>query len=330
LGNHKEKIRYVGIDILRGYLILLVMLGHLVLGSVDENIIRYSIYAFHMPLFIGLTGYLINPESLRSSSFFDTLMRYWWRVLLPFSFAYLFFTGTLVFHAFEEGRISAKLLLSFIHTPYYHLWFIPTLMLWVLAFGTLLKLRVPTLYGLIFFLALSLIWATVPKAQQWAFLAPVLSKKVIYFFSFFLFGAWLRTSGSRKFRALFSQFKILPMVVISAAAGLYLINIGADKSLLKACVWVILNLALIALLLDSATSNISAKASVFSDIGRNSLPIYLWHMVPMFILKGFDVHQTHELVYYFAASLSMVLLVFAILRLEGRNKWTDRCLFGVV
>jgi fucose 4-O-acetylase-like acetyltransferase len=345
LSNHKEKIRYVGIDSLRGWLIVLVMLGHLVLGSVDGNIIRYSIYAFHMPLFIGLTGYLINADSLRSNSFVATLTRYWWRVLLPFAFAYLFFTGILAIHAFEEGRISAKLLLSYVVTPYYHLWFIPTLVLWVLAFATLLKLRVPNGYALVFFLMLSLIWASFPSAEQWTFLALVLSKKVIYFFSFFLFGAWLKASGSRKLRTLFSQFKILPMVAITACAGLYLINIDIDKSLFKAGVWLILNLALITLLIGSATSkaskpsaasNASAKNSIISAIGRNSLPIYLWHVVPMFILKGFDIHQTYPLIYYFVASISMVLIVFAVLRLEGgkeagkagRNKLIDRCLFG--
>jgi fucose 4-O-acetylase-like acetyltransferase len=328
LSNHEEKIRYASIDSLRGWLIVLVMLGHLVLGSVHENIIRYSIYAFHMPLFIGLTGYLINPDSLRKSSFFATLMRYWWRVLLPFAFAYVFFTGILAFHAYEEGRISAKLLLSFIHTPYYHLWFIPTLVLWVLAFGTLVKLRFPIVYALVFFLLLSLLWAALPKSAQWEFLAPAMSKKVIYFFSFFLFGAWLRTRGSRKLRTLFGQFKILPMVLITACAGLYLINIGADKSLLKAVVWLILNLALLTLLIDSATSNTSTKASVAANIGRNSLPIYLWHMLPMFILKGFDIDQTNTLAYYFVASASMVLIVFVILRLEGRNKWLDRGLYG--
>jgi fucose 4-O-acetylase-like acetyltransferase len=344
LNTHKEKIRYVGIDSLRGWLIVLVMLGHLVLGSVDENIIRYSIYAFHMPLFIGLTGYVINADSLRNNTFFATLMRYWWRVLLPFAFAYFFFTAILAIHAFEEGRISAKLLLSFVVTPYYHLWFIPTLVLWVLAFATLLKSRVPSFYVLLFFLSLSLIWASLPSAEQWPFLAALLSKKVIYFFSFFLFGAWLRTAGSKKLRTLFSQFKILPMVVITACAGLYLINIGADKSLFKAGVWLILNLALITLLIDSATSKPSAaskpsvKSPVITAIGRDSLPIYLWHVVPMFILKGFDIHQSYPLLYYFVAGISMVLIVFAILRLEGskeggkegRNKLIDRCLFGKV
>ncbi|HAU68989.1 MAG TPA: hypothetical protein DCW52_11410, partial [Gammaproteobacteria bacterium] len=60
--------RNVAIDQLRGGLIALVIVGHIVLGSVHDNIIRYAIYAFHMPLFIVLTGYLINtPLLLRQS-----------------------------------------------------------------------------------------------------------------------------------------------------------------------------------------------------------------------------------------------------------------------
>lgn len=334
MNTSKQKTRYVGIDRLRGWLIVFVMIGHIVLGSVYDNFIRYSIYAFHMPLFIGLAGYLINADALRRSSFIETLTRYWWRVVLPFAFAYLLFTGVLVFHAFEEGRITRPLLLSYIHSPYYHLWFIPTLVLWVLAFSALLKLRIPLLFALLFFLFTSLVWASMSKpdllAELPSFIAALLSKKVIYFFGFFLFGAWLRTSNSRKFRLLFNDFKVLPVTLIMAFSALYLLNIGVERSLFRAFVWGVLNIALITFLIDMATSNIHAKSSIVSEIGRNSLPIYLWHVIPLFILKGFDFHQTHTLVYYFVGSISMLLITIAILRLEGKNKWIDRGLFGVV
>lgn len=330
MSNSKGKTRYAGIDSLRGWLIILVMFGHLVLGSVHDNIIRYSIYAFHMPVFIGLTGYLINADSLRHSSILETLTRYWWRVLFPFSFAFALFSGVLIFHAFDEARISLSLLLSYVHTPYYHLWFIPTLVLWVLAFSTVLKLRIPLFAAMLFFLLAALIWSSIPKSEQWAFIAPFLSKKVIYFFGFFLFGAWLRTPNSKKIRSLLTDFKVLPVALIVACSSLYLINIGLDKSLFRGLIWLVLNITLITLLIDSATSNAKAKRSLISDIGRNSLPIYLWHVVPLFVLKGFDIHQTQALVYYFVGSVSMVLIVFAILRFEGRRKWIDRVFFGVV
>jgi len=282
-----------------------------------------------MPLFIGLSGYLINADSLRKASFFSTLIRYWWRVILPFGFAFAFYTGTLVFHAYEEGRITTKLLLSYLHTPYYHLWFIPTLVLWVLAFAAFLKMRVPLVITLGVFLIASLIWASVAKADLVSFLAPLLSKKVIYFFSFFLFGAWLRTSSSKHFRRVFTSFRVLPIALVFLCAVPYLLNIGPEKSVLKAVSWLVLNLSLIAVLIQASVTGTQSKSSVVSDIGRNSLPIYLWHLVPMFLLKGFDIHQSHELVYYLVAIISTALITLAILTLEGRSKLADRCLFGV-
>jgi len=321
--------RFTDIDKLRGCLIILVIVGHIVLGSVHDNFIRYSIYAFHMPLFIGLSGYLINAESLRNASFINALMRYWWRVILPFGFAFAFYTGILLFHAYEEGRLTTKLLLSYIHTPYYHLWFIPTLVLWVMGFAAFLKLKIPILTVLIAFLLVSLVWAGVPKPELAAFVAPLLSKKVIYFFSFFLFGAWLRTKSSAAFRRLFTSFRVLPIALALLCAVPYLLNIGPEKSWLKAVSWLLLNLSLITLLIQASITGKQSKPSIVSEIGRNSLPIYLWHMLPMFLLKGWDIHQSHVLIYYAVAVVSTLLITLVILRLEGKSKLSDRCLFGV-
>lgn len=321
--------RYVGIDRLRGWLIILVLIGHIVLGSVHDNVIRYSIYAFHMPLFIGLTGYLINAETLKRSLISQTAIRYWWRVLFPFAFTFVFFTAILMVHAFEEGRITTKLLLSFFHSPYYHLWFVPTLVIWVVAFSLLLKSKISLSYTLLFFLLVSFVWAGVPTAEHWPVVASVLSKKVIYFFSFFLFGAWLRTSSSRNLRAIFSDFKVLPLTLIVACAGLYLLNIGFEKSVLRAAVWLLMNIALITLLIDMSISNTRIKPSFISEMGRHSLPIYLWHFAPLFVLKGLDIHHTHILAYYFLGSVSVLLIVFAVVRGHGQSKLVDRCFYGV-
>ena len=39
------------IDAIKGILIFLVVIGHVLPGSLDENVIRYVIYSFHMPAF---------------------------------------------------------------------------------------------------------------------------------------------------------------------------------------------------------------------------------------------------------------------------------------
>lgn len=333
----QQPSRNASIDILRGWLILFVIIGHVVLGSVHDNVIRYSIYAFHMPLFIGLSGYLINPLSLRQSSLLSVASRYWRRVLLPFLIAFIFFAGVLLFHANGEGRVTSKLLLSYLATPYYHLWFIPTLIIWVLAYWAVLKVKFPLSLILIICFVASAIWASIPKYEQFAVLAPLLSKKVVYFFLFFMLGAYIRSGVKNKLLTLATDFKVLPISIIVACACVYLLNIGMDKSPLKALIWLLMNLLLIVVCTQAVNQRATYKKrakkhslinTILEGMGRNSLPIYLWHVAPLFILKGFDVHQTHIWWYYIASTLVIICICAFILKFENKNVFLNRVLYG--
>lgn len=61
----QRNVYYPGIDALKGILILLVIAGHFLEGRISENPLRYIIYSFHMPLFLVLSGFLLNRERLR-------------------------------------------------------------------------------------------------------------------------------------------------------------------------------------------------------------------------------------------------------------------------
>ncbi|MCH2191806.1 MAG: acyltransferase [Gammaproteobacteria bacterium] len=327
----KSSTRSDGIDYLRGWLIVFVIVGHIVLGSIHSNWIRYSIYAFHMPLFIGLTGYLINPETLRGSSWLDLARNYWWRMLFPFAFAYAFFTGVLVWHAFEEQRITVGLLISYIHTPYYHLWFIPTMLLWVLAYRVTLKVRLPLMLAMLIAMAVSLYWASVPKTDQHAILGMLTSKKVFYFFSFFLFGAWLRSESSIAFRAAIERAKF-PLVLVSLTlAGVYLSQIGNSANILKGPAWWGFNCLLIAIAIPwskKLTLNTNWVNSTIVSMGRISLPIYLWHVLPLFVLKGLDVHQSHVTTYYSVSILTSLAITALLIKWENKATWSNMSIYG--
>ena len=56
------------LDSIKGLLIILVILGHLIIALDNYNVINHSvmglIYIFHMPLFILISGYLTkHPDS---------------------------------------------------------------------------------------------------------------------------------------------------------------------------------------------------------------------------------------------------------------------------
>lgn len=324
--------RIGGIDFLRGCLILLVIIGHIALGTIHDNWLRYSIYAFHMPLFIGLTGYLLNSKAFSASSFIELARRYWWRLIVPFSFAFVFFTGILLLHAYQEGRVTIGLLISYLHTPYYHLWFIPTMVIWVLMYRLILQIHIPLWCVFLIFSAVSLYWACLAKPEQLIFLAPLASKKVSYFFSFFLFGAWLRSLSLLGMKSLFTQLRWLTPFLVIVLSWVYLQYMGLEKSMTRGFAWFILNLLLIAWLVPMSKSTTVKSGKLCTSvvaIGRNSLPIYLWHVVPLFLLKGFDIHQTKPLLYYIISIITIMLIVKLVLRFETHNTTSDRLVYGV-
>jgi peptidoglycan/LPS O-acetylase OafA/YrhL len=64
-------------------------------------------------------------------------------------------------------------------------------------------------------------------------------------------------------------------------------------------------------------------------MGRLSLPIYLWHVLPLFLLKGFDVHQSQPALYYLLSMVACGSTVWLVK--HGEHKWrvTDRWFYGV-
>ncbi|MEO0368452.1 MAG: acyltransferase [Pseudomonadota bacterium] len=329
--NSKRNIK---VDQLRGWLILLVIIGHIVLGTVHDNPIRYAIYAFHMPIFIALSGFLINPRSLRESAMTSILARYSRRVLMPFLLAFIFFTGVLAVHAWQEGRFGAEWALSHLITPYYHLWFIPTLVIWVIAYAFILKLKFPLWLVLTVSFLVSFIWAAAPLTGLVEPLQFLLDKKVVYFFLFFMFGVWLRVKSPKRLADLADTFNLPLFAAIAVAFISYLFAIGESPTPARAVAWLALNLlGFIFCWHWFKTKSKQSPAwfgSLLSDMGRLSLPIYLWHVVPMFILKGFNVHSSQILIYYAVSIMSCALIVWLIIRLENHSPLLGRWLYGQV
>ena len=71
------------IDFIKGILVILVILGHVIPGVLQETFSRYFIYSFHMPLFIAVSGYLVPTQKLNYQSRIDILHKYWYRLIVP-------------------------------------------------------------------------------------------------------------------------------------------------------------------------------------------------------------------------------------------------------
>ena len=111
-------------DAAKGVLIILVIIGHVLLGSLSENLSREIIYFFHMPLFLGISGFF-TKRKLIESSFSQIIKKLKNRLILPFLIAFIFFT---VLFLLSQNELNLRGLFRQIIYPYYHLWYIPCLL----------------------------------------------------------------------------------------------------------------------------------------------------------------------------------------------------------
>lgn len=124
------------IDIAKGGLIVLVIWGHILLGSLQENFLRFFIYSFHMPMFLFISGYLLNVNKLALYSCREFCEHYVRRMLSAWFIAWMFYTAIVL-----VGHFSLDKLISYIVFPYYHLWYVPTLFLMISFIYVILKVR---------------------------------------------------------------------------------------------------------------------------------------------------------------------------------------------
>jgi len=123
-------MRNIWIDNLRGAPILLVVFGHFIepANSTDEleRSVYLLIYLFHIPLFVGLSGYLSGLKF--------NFVKVFKGVLLPFVLAE--FAYRLYGH-FVIGQTPSIL------TPYWVLWFLLSLACWRLILPFWMRLPAP-------------------------------------------------------------------------------------------------------------------------------------------------------------------------------------------
>lgn len=278
------------VDFLKGILITLVVIGHVIADSIP----RYIIYSFHLPLFFFLSGYLI-----KYNDFGKEFAKKAKRLIVPY------LTASLIYFLWKGGyNGEVKDLFRFIVFPYLHLWFIYSLFLHYLFIYFLSRTKNWTMWlimGFIFFL-LSF-WL-----QQF-YLAPVLR-----FFAFTLFGFVYRNSLVSYFQKLTENVKLL--FLFSSIIGLLYIILASSKPIFPAlgiASYGILLFLLFFIQNSILSLGVGALINVYNNfklswinlMGQKSLVIYLYHM--LFILEAKKIMEQNF--YLILIGIIMPLLV---------------------
>ncbi|SEJ59522.1 acyltransferase family protein [Demequina mangrovi] len=260
------RARSVGPDQVKALLLVLVVFGHVYMVPVESDLLRYLIYSFHMPAFMFLSGYLVNEASLRRRSLGGLLQHYWWRMLLAWLVVSIL---NRVLRTPDASWRPRDVIDALFLQPAFHLWYVPALMLGLVAAWFLVRTSRPWLWvgaaGVIAYVGTPVLQALVGPLP--------FNKRYLIFFVYFAYGLMVRNGWARA----------LPMRWALAATGIGLalrIAIFAGVGLPADLSRLVLTLGVVSLIPPAITllaKPLPAVGPSLVSIGQYSLWIYLLH-----------------------------------------------------
>jgi fucose 4-O-acetylase-like acetyltransferase len=287
------------IDGIKGFLVLLVVVGHVLQGRLDQSIGRYMIYGFHMPFFIALAGYLFPYSRSGGDSLSVFLGRYWVRLILPWVLAMVVYAAYL--GAFGVKTPLWKGWIGYLSVPFYHLWFVPAYLFWsfltwfmsVRGFSRLQVFLVGMVISLPFFYIKS-VWMLELVGLMGQYSAGFLIHTLRpHYFLFFVLGLVLREEklGTRSW-----IFWVSGSLLLGIYGGMFYFHAGITDGM-RDGVWIFANVFLLIAIFRLMRADALPKSSVFEWIGQQSLGVYLWHVLPLLWLK--DLIGTRDLMGFY-------------------------------
>lgn len=296
------------IDSLKGFLIILVVLGHVITYLDNVNTLNHAvmglIYVFHMPLFILLSGYLTKPASQQDG-------RQMWK-----SVSTLFVT-IVIFHLLSATRQvlmnGMDRAYTFLEFPYGILWYLMSLIYWrIIIYYTPRSLeRRPALYLAIAFIISVLCGLTG--------LGKLLSiQRTLNFFPFFLLGYYYKQGEishkwwNNNLIHLITAVILLPLIFwlyprcgkVLNGADYYPITEIPQKTIILIC----------STAMSLLVFNLARDVKWLRPIGKDSLFYYLYHyfiimLVIAPVVEYFELPRTLPFILIYTAIVLFIILL---------------------
>ncbi|WP_374832936.1 acyltransferase family protein [Paenochrobactrum pullorum] len=275
-------------DTLKAILILFVVVGHFFIEPVKNNEIKRAIYVFHMPLFLGLSGYLFSFKA--PNDYFSAIKtRFFvpWVIATTVYFAYFFIV---------HEQLKFNMVNAFIK-PWFHLWFVPCLIAYSLFACTLRNQNI----------SLLLIAGVIPyitRALDYDILKLIgpVDSRFVYYAIFFFIGVAIR-----QYSHLINRLSSIVITLLAVTACIVTFKLNLSNNQLGT-----LRMLLVVGVIGMVANFPSFKTKIGNSIlSRESLSIYLYHVILILILREFLSSKTWE--YWIACYvLTLLLLPFTV------------------
>jgi acyltransferase len=317
-------MRNQSIDTSKGFLLLLVIVGHILQGSFTESLPRYLIYGFHMPMFMAISGFLF------SANYFKITTHTWIkkttsRALLPWVLAVIIFTVYLKFVGYYQ-QSSPQLIIESLTKPFYHLWFIPA---WI-AYQAAIRWMEKHQFNIRQFLLASCLISTAAAwlqisgqvlipTQEIPIIGEILYSLRPQFFLFFVLGYVVKNHPNSLPHVLSKtlQHPIHSIIALGIFTTQFFYtnplinNAELIKTSINVLVFFYLNLSFLAYGIPIIAANKLPKSPLLHWIGNQSLLIYLWHpMAILFARYTISYKPTPE--FYFSSITSTITILVII------------------
>ncbi|MCY4763244.1 acyltransferase family protein [Klebsiella aerogenes] len=309
--------RDLSFDSVKGVLIILVIIGHILPGSDSEGV-RGLIYYFHMPLFLAVTGYFIKTKALEVK-WSELLNRYKFRMILPYVVAFIVYTLCHCLFSIGIENLELKDVIWIILHPYYHLWYIPAVLIFI-AYTKIIKGNIIAVY-IIFALSsiISILWHGADNLVDNLFPSvKYLGDKRFYnYYSFFLLG-YIIGSINVTVKWYISVIICLLMVFINRMVA-FSPSMGAVN-------WYIFNVFLIFFVIALCQHKYFLVNRFLVSLGQTSLPVYLWHVGGIF-LAG-EIMNNSSVAYYVMALFFVLMLIWISISQRGKYPLLNKYFYG--
>lgn len=311
-----ERERDLRLDSVKGLLIILVILGHIIgtcgKGVVCEDVWQI-IYVFHMPLFILVSGFLTSIKK-------DT--KFFWQSLSRIVISLIVFQSLFVGIAVVVFRNAFSL--SYLYTPYWTLWYLLSLFYWriMIQYTPKVLLARPYLY-LAIATVVAVFCGLMPNGRIMSI------QRTFNFFPFFLFGYYIK-------QGVF-QVRLWPKYVSCGIIVIFIILIisklppptigyensrlmlrGADHYTISEVPLKIYYL-LLSFVVSISVFNLVPEIKLLSTLGKESMFYYLYHgLIIHFFLQHLvsHFHLPHSFLFMLLYLVGIMGLIFIMRRIK--------------